>query len=256
MQITILLFCLLGMFNTGDKEQKNAKETFEIAVKKLVLKDVRATITLETFDGNGNDKSRTLNVSFAKFDETKKVMIEITAPEDLLGTRILMTDYSDKEGIIEVFLPATGKIRKFRANNRRLKMVDSEIPMNHFSSSAFANYQLLESKQVTINGVDYKKIKLHLPDKSEYLIAYVDVSRELLSRIESYDSGAKLTDITEFTDYRHINSTGNELIFPHKVNVSNPSSGKASVLTINDLKTLKQIQKSDFDLVTKSKSEE
>ncbi len=78
-------------------------------------------LDLETFGGKGESKSKSLIVSFAEFDQKKKVMIEFVAPENVSGTKILTTDYPNKKGIIEIYMPATGKIQRIRANWCNLK---------------------------------------------------------------------------------------------------------------------------------------
>ena len=251
MQIAILFIYLSGIINPANGAEKQTKTAFENAVKKMALKDVQAQMTLETFDGNGANTLRTLNLSFAQFDDAKKVMIEITSPEDLKGTQILTTHFIDKsrKSTIEIFLPSTGKIRKFRANNRKLKIPGTEIPMNHSSSAAFDDYLISEEEKDNFNGREVQKIKLQLPGNAEYLVAYLDVQAELLYLIKSYDNKGNLTSTTEFTDYRHTESSEIDNHFPHKVHVYNPISGKTSELTITKLSQLSQIRNSDFELV-------
>lgn len=253
MKTAILLFCLLGIVNPANGAEKHTKTAFENAVKKLALKDVQAQITLKTTDAGGNSILRKLNVSFGDFEKTRKVMIQITAPEDLKGTQILTTHFIDKsrKSTIEIFLPSTGKIRKFRANNRKLKIPGTEIPINHFSSAAFDDYLISIEEKDIFNGRQVQKIKLHLPGNDEYMVVYLDLQAERLYRIKSYDKNENLTSNTEFTDYRHTEPSEIENCFPYKVLVHNPISGKTSELTVSKINQLTQIRDADFDLVKK-----
>jgi|GEM_PF-1571307 hypothetical protein len=258
MKITILFLCLQAIISLANGAEKDTETLFQNAVKKLAMKDVQAKMTLESTDADGNSVLRKLNVSFAHFENFKKVIIEITAPEDLNGTRILTTDFLDssRESTIEVFLPSTGKIRKFRANNRRLKIPGTDIPMNYFSSSAFNGYLITDAGQTSINEIDCKKIKLNLPDNNEYLIAYIDIINELMFRIEYYDKKEILTGINEFSEYGSIDSSNAEIIFPRNISVSNPETGNISKLTINHLEALTEIRKTDFNIVPQPKPAE
>jgi hypothetical protein len=250
MQIALLFIYLLGIINPANGAEKQTKTAFENAVKKLALKDAQAQITLKTTDARGSSILRNITVSFGDFEKTRKVMIQITGPEDLKGTQVLTTHFIDKsrKSTIEIFLPSTGKIRKFRANNRKLKIPGTEIPMNHFSSAAFDDYLISEEEKDNFNGREVQKIKLQLPGNAEYLVAYLDVQAELLYRINSFDNKGNLTSDTEFTDYRHPEFYTSENHFPYKVHVYNPTSGKTSELTITKLSQLTQIRDSDFDL--------
>ncbi|MGQ1946953.1 outer membrane lipoprotein-sorting protein [Geofilum sp. OHC36d9] len=257
MSIIILFVCLMGIINPSNAEKKNTATALESAVKKLALNDVQAQMTLEITDAGGNNILRKLNVSFARFEGTRKVMIEITGPEDLQGTRILTTHFSNnsQKSTIEVYLPSTGKIKKFRANNHCLKIPGCEIPMNHFSSSAFDGYIISEEEKDTLNGREVQKIKLQLPGNPGCMVVYLDVRAELLYQVRSYDSNGILTSNTEFTDYRHPGSFEKGTYFPYKMNVYNPVSGQRSNLTIKKLNHLIQIRDSDFELANKSNAE-
>jgi len=253
MQIAILLFCLLGFINPANGAEKQTKTAFENAVKKLALKDAQAQITLKTTDARGSSILRNITVSFGDFEKTRKVMIQITGPEDLKGTQVLTTHFIDKsrKSTIELFLPSTGKTRKFRANNRNLKIPGTEIPMNHFSSAAFEDYLISDEGKGIFNAREVQKIKLQLPGNTEYLVVYLDVQAERLYCINSYDDKGNLISNTEFTDYRHTESSESEKYFPYKVHIHNPISGKTSELIITKLSQLTDISDSDFELVKK-----
>lgn len=247
MKITFFFVCIFGLLGAKVNSQGNAGEIIENAVKNLALKNVRLDLDVETFDGKGNSKSRELNVSFALFDDLKKVLIEIMAPENVRGTRILTTDYPDKKGIIQVYMPSTGKIRKFRANNRRLKMVGSEIPINHFSAAAYADYEISVAETVTVDDIECYKIKLNSPDKNEFLIVYIRCDGEQLFRVESYDSPGGLTGVTELSEYFRIDVPGAGNFYPGQVCVKNLKNGKASNMKIREIVHLDEVKKSDFE---------
>lgn len=248
MRITILLFCLSGLIATGVEGQGSARDILENAVKKLTLKDIHLNLEVETSDGKGNSKLRTMDVSFALFDDLKKVLVEITAPENIRGTRILATDYPDKKGIIEVYMPSTGKTRKFRSSNRKLKMIGSEIPINHFSGTAYAGYEISVAETVIVDGDKCHKIKLNSPDETEFLIVYIRYDGEQLFRIESYDSLGDLTGVTELSDYFRIDVPGAGDFYPRLVSVKNLKNGKASNMEIKGIVPLEEIRKTDFEL--------
>jgi hypothetical protein len=126
----IIAMTIFLSLSANDKSE--AKRLIESAQNKLQLKNIHLNMELETFDNKGEGKFKNLLVSFAEFENEKKVLIEFLAPEKVSGTKILTTKPNDKKGIIEIYMPSTGKIQKIRANQRNLKIMGSEIPIAQF----------------------------------------------------------------------------------------------------------------------------
>lgn len=226
-----------------------AREFFENSKQKLSLKNVCLDLDLEILDKKGNIKSKSLSVAFGEFNQEKKVMIEITAPDEVKGTKILTTNYLDKKGIIEIYMPATGKIQKFRANNRNLKLMGSEIPITQFSSIVESDYSFSLLGNTNLNGISCHKIKVLKPDEDEYAIAFVSVKEEYLLRVEKYDSKDQLQSLTELSDYMKVNNS-NGKFYPKLIRVSNSKSGKSSKMKVRSLEYVQKMNDADFQIIS------
>lgn len=251
MRKILFLFGLIVMANlTIASDNMKAKELFESSKQKLSLKNVHLVLDLVTLDSKGNSKDKVLSVSFGEFNQEKKVMVEIIAPEKVKGTKILTTNYLNKKGIIEIFMPATGKIQKFRASNRNLKLMGSEIPIAQFSSVVESEYvfELLGSQDV--DGESCHKIKVTKPDEKDYRIAFISMDKELLVRIEKYDMNNKILSLTQLEDYIVVKNSENKL-YPKVINVRNFSNGKSSSMKIRELEYVKQLNEADFQIPNK-----
>ena len=250
MKKIFFLLCLLVGANSlfaATADDAKAKKLFGNSKQKFSLKNVRLNLDLEILDKKGNSKSKSLLVAFGEFNQEKKVMIEITAPEKVKGTKILTTNYLDKKGIIEIYMPATGKIRKFRANNRNLKLMGSEIPITQFSSivdSEFS-FSLLENSEV--DGVVCYKIKVQKPDDKAYGIAYVSVKEEYLLRVEKYDNKDQLQSLTVLSDYMKVKNSTSKF-YPKLIHVSNFKSGKSSSMKVISLEYVKNVNVASFQI--------
>ena len=244
MIVMSLVATTLNLF-AGDNIE--AKKIFESSKQKLSLKNVHLVLDLETSDAKGNEKAKSLDVSFAEFGNDKKVMIEVMSPENIKGTKILTTDFANQKGIIEIYMPATGKIQKLRASQRNLKILGSEIPINQFSTAIEGGFDFNIVGQQLVNGAQCYQIKVQKADEKGYEIAYVSVDKEQLMRIETYDNHAKLITQTELLNYMKIANVGSKM-YPREIRVENFKNGKSSFLKVRHLDYLSNINSGDFKL--------
>ncbi|MFO7999981.1 MAG: outer membrane lipoprotein-sorting protein [Marinilabilia sp.] len=247
--MTLFSCFLLGLITSaGAQNGTDAGQIFEESVKNLSLKNVRGALDLQTTDEKGNKKNRELSVIFAEFGPQKKVMIEITAPENVKGTRILATDFPDKEGIIQVYMPASGKIQKYRATKSNLKRVGKNIPVNHFSNAKYSEYEAEMMGQEIYNDIECYKIHLQVPGETEHRIAFVSKEKEQLLRMEEYDEQNELIAFTELSEYFETDIPDHKY-YPRKVHIKDIKSGKVSEMTMLRLEHLK-LKADDLELKT------
>ncbi|MGE4586718.1 MAG: outer membrane lipoprotein-sorting protein [Mangrovibacterium sp.] len=240
------IFSLLRL--GASSNEADARQLVENSRQKLSLKNVHLSLNLETTDGKGNSKIKEMKVSFAQFDRLRKVLVEFTAPEKVNGTKILTTDYPDKKGIIEIYMPSTGRIQKFRASQRNLNMLGSEIPINQFSTVAGYKFTFTMLGKGTVNSTPCHKIKMYDPEEKGYGILFISVGKEQILRIEQYDSRDKLVRLTVMSEYMQVNNSG-EHIYPKEIRVENRKTGKTSRMTVHQINYIKQIRQEDFSLI-------
>lgn len=249
MRNILLIFLILTGFLCTDAQEEEAspKEIFENAVRHLSINNARLLMNMETTDQKGNSKTRELHAFFADTDETKQVLIEITAPDNLKGTKVLSTRHPDGPGIIQVYMPSTGKTRKFRANNRNINRIGNKIPIGHFSTNSYSGYKAISIGQEQINGMACHKIHLRPEEENTYGIAYVTLKGEQLIRIEQYDQNARMTGFTELSEYRSTNLPGNKF-YPRQINIRETNTNEKTEITIKEIKPLTDPKKLDFKM--------
>ncbi|WP_299576592.1 outer membrane lipoprotein-sorting protein [uncultured Sunxiuqinia sp.] len=248
MKKIIILLCLtFSLFSASATDTMEAKKLFEHSTQKLSLQNIRLVLDLETFDGKGNCKTKELTVSYAQFDDERKVLIELLAPENVMGTKIVTTDYPDKKGIIEIYMPATGRVQKIRANQRNLKIIGTEIPIEQFKSAIDKDFEFTFLEKTDLNDTHCQKIKIQSPEEKGYRIAFVSIDKEQLMSIEQYDIKGKLVGVTEFSNYIEV-ANSNAKFFPQMILVKNLKSGKSSDLKVRQVNHLSQVNSDDFIL--------
>ena len=244
MKRTITFFSAMTViFSLWTNDKPEAERLIESAQNKLQLKNIHLNMELETIDKKGNLKSKNLLISFAEFDNEKKVLIEFLAPEKVSGTKILTTKSQDKKGIIEIYMPSTGKIQKIKASQRNLRIMGSEIPIGQFGKivEGELNYTLLEKE--TVNGQMCQKIKVKEMGSKEHRIVFVSIEKEYLLRVEKYGAQNKLVNFTDLSDYMEIGNSALK-VYPKNIYVKNLKSGKSSnmkLINVNILRVVAQI---------------
>jgi len=246
-KIILIISATILMFNVFADDNVEAKRLIENSQKKIALKNILLNLDLETFDSKGRSKSKSLIVSFAEFEQQKKVLVEFIAPENVLGTKILTTDYPNKQGIIEIYMPSTGKIQTIKSNKRNLKIMGSEIPISQFSTALETDYNFSFAGKELINEILCHKVKVENPDKKDYGIVFISIDDEHLLRVEKYDVRNKLLSLTELSDYIKIENSVNK-VYPQKVKVKNYKTGKSSNLKVNNVTYLSRVDIEDFKL--------
>lgn len=229
----------------------DAQKILEKSKQKLALINVHLVLELETSDAKGNEKGKSMDVTFAEFGTEKKVMVEVTAPENLNGMKILTTDFEDKKGIIEIYMPATGKIQKIRASQRNIRMLGSEIPINQFSAALDADFDFNLIGEKMINGENCYEIMIGKEGEKTYELAYVTVETEQLIRLDAYVSGDKLATRTDMTGYMKVVGTSSKM-YPQEIKVQNFKNGKSSLLRVKQVDYLNNVSQDDFQLVSKA----
>ncbi len=251
MKRLILLLSFLIPFSLYSRGSDNAeaKRLIETSQQKLSLKNVQLNFDLQTTGKRGESKFKTLDVSFADFQNQKKVMIEFQAPENVKGTKILSTKYPDKKGIIEIYMPSTGKVQKLRAGRNNLKIMGSEIPITRFSEILDANFNYTLMGKETINGTECHKIKLEGNENDGYGIAFVSVKKEQLLKVERYDKQNRLINLIELEDYMKVDNAG--YVYPKQIVVKNLQTGESSSMKILSFKHVDKVKTEDFKLQPK-----
>lgn len=252
--LIIALSCFLIFSNSFAKSGIDAKQIFKNSKRDISLINVHLLMDVKTLDKKGNEKFKSLEVSFAEFNEQKKVLISIIAPKDMSGMKILSTDYLNKKGIIEIYMPSTGKIQKIRAGQHNTRILESGIPINIFRSLVDNNLKYSLIGEETINGKLCYKIRIGNPDKDkEYKIACVSKKENHLLRMEEFDSHNKIISSTLMSDY-NIVSNPKKLIYPKEIKIKNFKTGKSSIVKISKASYLNNAKIDDFKLTAKAQT--
>jgi outer membrane lipoprotein-sorting protein len=196
----------LIIINLTVSAQEDAKKIYTRATDQILVENMQIQMELEITDKKGRVKEKEFEVLVAKFGDTSKTKMSWEKPEEAKGTTVILTEIPNETGLIEVFTPSNGKVRKLKATSDNLALVGSELSMTNLpdQSPDELSFKLLDSEEVdgkscyhleimAENATDAAKGEI-LVEKQTYRILQVTV----------YDSNGVKTSQVKLSNYQPI----------------------------------------------------
>jgi len=236
---TYIIALFLMALNLTVSAQDKAKEIYTKATDQLLVENMQMEMELQITDKRGRVKVKGFEVYMAKFGDTEKTKMSWQKPEEARGTTIILTEPQGETGIIEVFTPSNGKVRKLKATADNMELVGSELsittmPTDDLNELDFklldpqeldgkscynieikAEKKIAECKALKIPYLDLSHLKLQtIPHSIAELhwLEALSLSNNQLSNIESL---APLTNLHKLA-FSHNNITNIDILKEHK----------------------------------------
>lgn len=204
--LKLKLFVLVFAFCLPVIGQDNAAEIFGKAADQLLTENLELSIEIKEVASNGKSKGKQYNVLIGKFGGVEKTKTVVQQPTKLKGITIVITSYPDEEGLIEIFTPANGKIRKMKANSKNMDLVNSGVSIANYTSKdrdqlsfAFKGNEEIDGKacyKLEVNDV------LDLENgKTEYLI---EEKTYHILKIIAFNKDGTAKSSTTYSDFQPI----------------------------------------------------
>lgn len=241
-------FILLLFLSIPSFGQDTAETIFKKASDKLLLNNMELSITIKETSRSKQVKEKNFNVLMAKFGMVEKTKTVIQKPLLAKGVTIVITNYPKKVGLIEIFTPANGKIRKLKATPQNMERVGASSPLSNYTSK-------------DPNDLNFKLIgKQQLDDKSCYLIMVtekmdtngakaeflIDEESFHILQIASYDtSGNKsITTLTDFQDIKDFKGK----VYPMHIVTKLMKDGEEKDMKVLSLTIRSDVKEEDFKI--------
>jgi hypothetical protein len=114
--------------------QNNAGDIFEKAANQLLTENLELSLEIKEIASNGKFKEKQYNVLIGKSEGIERTKTVVQHPPKLKGITIVITDYPEETGLIEIFTPANGKIRKMKATSKNMELVNSGVSISNYAS--------------------------------------------------------------------------------------------------------------------------
>ena len=203
-KLKLFVFCL--SFCLPVMGQNSAEEIFEKAADQLLTQNLELSLEIKEIASNGKSKDKQYDVLIAKFGSMEKTKTVVQQPTKLKGITIVITSYPDEPGLIEIFTPANGKIRKMKATSKNMDLVNSGVSISNYTSKdrnqlsfAFKGNEEFEGKscfKLQVNDVSDLE-----NGKTEYLI---EENTYRILKIIAFNKDGTEKSITTYSDFQAI----------------------------------------------------
>lgn len=186
--------------------QNNAVEIFEKAADQLLTTNLELSLEIKEVASNGRFKEKQYNVLIGKSEGVERTKTIVQHPPKLKGITIVITDYPDETGLIEIFTPANGKIRKMKATPKNMELVNSGVSIANYTSKDTSELSLEFKGTEEFEGKSCHKLQvvdiLDLENgKTMYLI---EKNTYRILKITAYNKDGTEKSITTYSDFQAI----------------------------------------------------
>jgi len=240
--IALFLLCAVNGFT------QEAQTIFKKAIDKLLLNNIELSLDVKEIRKNGRVKEKAFDVLLGKFDEVDKIRMYMKKPDRAKGVTIVVTNTPEETGLIEIYTPANGKVRKMKATAKNLALVGS----GGFSSKYLTiSPEALEVKIIGkehIEGESYIKLEILEKQKPAQGKAQLLVEEQTfhIIRIVSYDTDNTPKSKTDFSDFQFVSGTNK--IYPRKIITTETGDSSKTEIKILQVIQRADVKESDFFL--------
>ena len=244
-----LLTGLLVFISNVLSAQEDAREMYTKATNQLLTENMELVLEMDITDKKGRVKMKGYEVLVARFGETEKTKMSWQKPEAARGTTVIFTELPGETGLIEVFTPSNGKIRKLKATPDNINMVGSEMRMTNITArdTGDLSFRLLgreEMEGIPCHHIEVKAIDAQDQARGELLIA--EDSYHIV-QINVFEKGGKLTSIVKLSDFQIVDGAGKK-VQPMQILTEDIEEKKLTEIRVLKIAMRTDLKEEDFQL--------
>jgi len=245
--LTLSFLCCFSAIAQND----NAATIFKKATHQLLASNIELELETKETRSKGRVREKRFNVLLGTFGAVEKIRTIVQKPERSKGVTIVINNDPNETGLIEIFTPANGKIRKLKANQRNLALVSDgfgSITSNYATKNQDELIiKLIEKQQ--ISGTTYYKLSVSekgvdKKEKSEFLI---EERTFHIVEIITYDKNDVKKSSTKFSDFETIQNAKGK-IQPKSILTKNLKNDTQNEIKILEVTLHPDLKEEDFDI--------
>jgi len=186
--------------------QDDPKMIFTRALDQMMTDHMELSMDIETTDEKGQIKKKSYDILMAKFGEVEKTRMVMQKPERAKGVTVVITNSPGETGLIEVYTPANGKVRKMKATPENMDQVGSNLILSSLTSLNREDLSHALEGMQEVDGKNCYTLKVNDNSDSKGMNAefLVEESTYHLVQILFFDDKEKNTSITTLSDFQSI----------------------------------------------------
>ena len=161
---------------------------------------------LDIKDKRGRIKEKGFEVLVGTFGEVQKTKMSWQKPEAAKGTTVIFTELPDETGLIEVYTPSNGKIRKLKATPENMKMVGSEAQMTSMTSRDPEELKFTDLPARKVEGTPCFNIEVKDKENTDQARGELLIEKETyrILQISVFDKNGKQTSLVTLSDFQPV----------------------------------------------------
>jgi outer membrane lipoprotein-sorting protein len=201
------------------RAEEDPRAIFEKAADQMVTDKMELSMHVETTEQNGRLTEKDYDILIGRFGEVEKTRMIMQKPERAKGITVVITSLPQETGVIEVFTPSNGKVRKMKATPENMARFGSSMVLSGYSS------QDVDDLNVTLAGSGDLEGRpcflLDVEDKSEAegmkARFMVEESTYRLLKILFFDQEGNNTGLATLSDFQPVPGMKGKMLPMHIV---------------------------------------
>lgn len=247
-KIYIIALILMAL-NLSLSAQEEAKEIYTKATDQLLVENMQMEMELQITDKRGRVKEKGFEVYIAKFGDTEKTKMSWQKPEEAKGTTIILTEPQGETGLIEVFTPSNGKVRKLKATDDNMELVGSELSITSMPSQTTEElaFRFLDPKEIegqSCYNIEIKSENATDEARGEIL---VEESTFRIVQITVYDKKGTKTSLVKLSNFQPIDGASKKMQ-PMLIVTEDFTTKKQTEMRVLKISSRSDLTEEDFQL--------
>lgn len=243
------LFLMLFIATSFAGAQEDPEAIFSRAVDQVLTNQMELSIHIRTTESNGRTEEKAYDILMGRFGEEDMMRMIMQEPERARGVTIVISQTSGKDGIIEVFTPSNGKVRKMKATPENLDRVGSSYILADYSGRALDDMQFSLEGTEELEGkicdvIDAREAENPEGMKARFLI---EKNSHRLREIRILNEEGEITSITKLSEYHPIEGM-HEKVQPMRIVTENLKEKTVTDMQITNVLHRPNLNKEDFVL--------
>jgi len=229
--------------------QDDARAIYIRATDQLLSENMELLLEVDITDKKGRVKGKSFEVLVAKFGDTEKTKMIWQKPEAAKGTTVIFTEIPGKTGLIEVFTPSNGKIRKLKATQENMNLVGSEAKITSMTSRDPDELIFKLLGEEVVGGITCYNIEVKARENTDASRGVLTVESDTyrIVHITVFDKSGEKTSIVELSDYMPVD--GYEHKFqPMRIQTEDFKNKKHTDMRVLKIASRADLRKEDFQL--------
>ncbi len=203
---TIIFIISLILFHVLLSAQEDPRQIYDRATGQMLSGNMEIMMELDIKDKKGRVKEKGFEVLVASFGDVEKTKMSWQKPEAAKGTTVIFTELPDETGVIEVYTPSNGKIRKLKATPENMAMVGSEAQMTGMTSRDPDDLMFTHLPSQEIEGKPCHRIEVKDKNSTDQargeLLVEMDTYR--IVQITVFDKNGTKTSFVTLSDFQPV----------------------------------------------------